>query len=65
MVNGKNVSDVAVELLKSGVDWHLKKYNKDPDLAELEDAARKDRIGLWSKPDPMIRCNGVLGLSLA
>src|SRR5437773_4262834 len=48
VVDGK---DVSMELLKAGLAWHFKKYNKDQHLAELEGQARKDRVGLWSVPN--------------
>jgi micrococcal nuclease len=50
IVDGKDISE---ELLKAGLAWHFKKYNKDRDLAELEKKAREDRIGLWSVSNPI------------
>lgn len=49
------VGDICVnkELLKLGMAWHYKHYNKDPDLARLEDNARAAKIGLWSQPNPV------------
>lgn len=40
------------ELLKQGMAWHYKKYNSDPELAQLEEKARKKKIGLWSQNNP-------------
>jgi len=40
------------ELLKAGLAWHFVKYNKDPDLATLENTARSNKIGLWSHTNP-------------
>jgi endonuclease YncB( thermonuclease family) len=40
------------ELLKRGMAWHFKKYNSDAELAKLEIEARKEKIGLWSHPNP-------------
>ena len=37
------------ELVKRGMAWHYKKYNKDPELAKLEVSARKAKVGLWSQ----------------
>jgi micrococcal nuclease len=37
------------ELLRLGMAWHFKKYNHDPELAELELKARKAKVGLWSR----------------
>lgn len=42
---GKNLNQ---ELLKAGLAWHYKKYNKSVHLASLEDIARQQNRGLWS-----------------
>ena len=49
------VGDINVnkELLKQGLAWHYKQYNKDEELAELEQEARNKKIGLWSQPNPV------------
>jgi endonuclease YncB( thermonuclease family) len=49
------VGDVNVnkELLRLGLAWHYKQYNKDTELASLELAARNKKIGLWSHPNPV------------
>jgi micrococcal nuclease len=49
------VGDVCVnkELLKQGMAWHFKKYNHDPELANLEKEARSAKRGLWSQPAPI------------
>lgn len=36
------------ELLKQGMAWHFKRYNSDSTLANLENQARKMKVGLWS-----------------
>lgn len=36
------------ELLKAGLAWHYKYYNKSQEFAELEEQAKKDKIGIWS-----------------
>jgi micrococcal nuclease len=36
------------ELIRQGLAWHFKKYNKDPELARLENEARAAKIGLWA-----------------
>jgi len=41
------------ELLRTGMAWHYKYFNKEARLANLEDYARKNRIGLWSHPNPI------------
>jgi endonuclease YncB( thermonuclease family) len=40
-------------LLRLGMAWHFKKYNKDPELSMIEVEARQNRIGLWSQSSPM------------
>lgn len=49
------VGDVCVNkvLLKQGMAWHYKYFNKDPELAKLEANAKKAKIGLWSQPNPV------------
>lgn len=49
------VGDICVnkELLKLGMAWHYKHYNKDPELARIEDNARAAKVGLWSQPNPV------------
>jgi micrococcal nuclease len=49
------VGDVNVnkELLRQGLAWHYKYFNKDEELANLEQEARKKKIGLWSHPNPV------------
>ena len=49
------VGDVNVnkELLRLGMAWHYKYFNKDDELAKLEQEARKNNIGLWSQPNPV------------
>jgi micrococcal nuclease len=41
------------ELLRNGMAWHYKKYNQDPELAELENMAKKKKVGLWSQSSPI------------
>ena len=41
------------ELIKQGMAWHYKQYNKDPELAKLEVDAREKKVGLWSMKDPV------------
>ncbi len=41
------------ELLKAGMAWQFTRYNHDPELAGLEETARREKIGLWSQPNPV------------
>ena len=51
--------DVNLEMVKSGLAWHFKKYESEQSEADrtaydqAEKAARSDIIGLWSEPDPI------------
>lgn len=45
-VNDK--TNVNKEMVKSGLAWHYKKYSKSDEYAQLENVARKNRVGLWA-----------------
>jgi endonuclease YncB( thermonuclease family) len=49
----ENGIDVDIEMLKAGMVWHFKRYNDNPDYANAEDAARKQKVGLWKEEDPI------------
>jgi micrococcal nuclease len=36
-----------------GLAWHYKQYNKDEELAKLEQQAQQNKIGLWSQSNPV------------
>jgi micrococcal nuclease len=40
------------EMLKSGMAWHFKRYNKSETLAKLEVEAREAKKGLWKNNSP-------------
>jgi micrococcal nuclease len=48
------VGDLCVnkQLLKLGLAWQYKKYNKDQELAGFEKGAQEKKVGLWSQPNP-------------
>lgn len=46
----KNLSE---ELLKNGLAWHYRKYDNSKILEGLEQVARKDKINIWSKDNPI------------
>ncbi|HEX4875610.1 MAG TPA: thermonuclease family protein [Chitinophagaceae bacterium] len=48
--SGENLNKA---LVKAGLAWHFKKYSTDQVYAALEQAARQQRIGLWSEPNPV------------
>ena len=46
LYDGKNLSE---ELLRYGFAWHYIKYSNDSSLQEIEDLARKQKVGLWAE----------------
>lgn len=52
--NGENINK---ELVKAGLAWHFKKYSSDTSYARLEIAARQQKTGLWSQPNPIAPWN--------
>ena len=56
---GRTVAWVAVgvkslneELLRAGMAWHYRQYDKSEKLAKLEQEARAAKRGLWADPNP-------------
>ena len=45
--------DVNLEMIEEGMAWHYTHYDHNKRLAEAEQEARGDRIGLWSDPNPV------------
>jgi endonuclease YncB( thermonuclease family) len=45
--------NVNKELVKNGLAWHFKKYSNNKAYALLEMEARKNKIGIWSMPNPI------------
>jgi len=43
--------NVNFELLKAGLAWHYKQYDKSPAYAQAEEKARAKKIGLWKQPN--------------
>ena len=41
-------ADIAEELLKQGLAWHYKEYDRNPRYTQIEAEARQDGRGLWS-----------------
>jgi micrococcal nuclease len=50
IIDGANVNE---ELLRAGLAWHYKQYDKNPQWAKLEDEARMSKRGLWQKANPI------------
>lgn len=45
--------DINLEMIKSGLAWHYKKYSSDKLYSDAEITARQNQIGLWSDESPM------------
>ncbi len=43
--------DVNAEMARRGAAWVYRRYNNDPALLRLEQAARSQRLGLWALPE--------------
>ncbi|RQO32353.1 hypothetical protein DBR32_01740 [Taibaiella sp. KBW10] len=50
--NGRSL-DVSKEMLRAGLAWHYKQYNKETDLSALEIEARQLKKGLWVETKPI------------
>lgn len=46
--------DVSAEMIKAGMAWHYKDYSDDENYASLEIEARRNRLGLWNDPNPVM-----------
>lgn len=46
-------TDVSAEMLKVGMAWHYKKYDKSEEYSTLEAKARVNKIGLWLDKEPL------------
>ncbi len=44
---------INVEMLRSGMAWHFKRYNKSEELAKIELEAKQAKKGLWSQESPV------------
>ena len=49
-VNGASVNE---EMLRSGLVWHYTEYDKNPKWTQLEQDARRAKVGLWQDPHPV------------
>ncbi len=57
---GRTVADVFYRdtlinysMISNGLAWHYKKYSNEPMLAEAEQDAKANLIGLWKDPNPI------------
>ena len=49
-MDGVNVNEA---LLKNGLAWHFKKYDKNVAWAELENKAKSQKLNIWSIANPV------------
>jgi micrococcal nuclease len=45
--------ELSHEMVRAGLAWHYKQYDKRQSLADLEIEARHEKRGLWQEKDPM------------
>jgi len=45
--------NVNEELVRAGYAWHYKQYSKSSLLAEMEEEARANKVGLWADKSPV------------
>ena len=50
LLNGDSLNRL---LIRDGYAWHYKKYSKDETLAEIENEARTNKVGLWQDNKPI------------
>ena len=49
-VNGRNIN---LLLIREGYAWHYKRYSSDKDYALAEEYAQKNKLHIWSMPNPI------------
>ena len=45
-------TDVCAEMIRSGMAWHYKQYDKSEHYSSLEKEARRNKAGLWQDANP-------------
>lgn len=45
--------DANTEQVRLGLAWVYQRYSKNPEIADIETAAKSAKIGLWSDADPI------------
>ena len=46
-------TDVNAEMLRAGLAWHYKQYDRNLEYARLEQEAKRNRRGLWMEKNPI------------
>jgi micrococcal nuclease len=49
-VNGKDINLLSI---REGFAWHYKRYSSDKNYAEAEEYAQKNKLNIWSFPNPV------------
>lgn len=52
-VSTSRTQDVSLQMLKAGLAWHYSHFDKTAAYREAEQAARRQKIGLWQDPKPV------------
>ena len=52
-VSTPEIKDVGLEMIKAGLAWQYRDYNKDESYAEAERLARESKKGLWLDKNPI------------
>lgn len=52
-VSTLEIQDVGLEMIKAGLAWQYRDYNKDESYAEAERLARENKKGLWIYKNPI------------
>lgn len=52
-VSTPEIQDVGIEMIKAGLAWQYRDYNKDESYAEAERLARESKKGLWIYKNPI------------
>jgi len=42
---------INLEMLRSGMAWHFRKYSNDKEFRRVSDSAQEHSVGLWSDPE--------------
>jgi micrococcal nuclease len=50
LVNGKDINLLSI---KGGYSWHYKRYSADRDYAAAEEYAQRNKLKIWSLPNPI------------
>ncbi|MDO5654610.1 MAG: thermonuclease family protein [Flavobacteriaceae bacterium] len=52
-IYNQNQENVNMQMVKSGMAWHFKKYSADSRYHKLEQQARQSKLGIWSDKNPI------------